>query len=122
MPSVQSNGSNGSKPIPFDTKHLDRLMDDAGLDLLVVTSKHNVQYLLGGYRFIFFDYMDAIGTNRYLPVFVYPKGRPEKAAYIGHRLEGFEKEIGRFWPAHVETKSNSGPTAIQLAVDHIKTL
>ena len=31
--------------------------------------------------------MDATGVTRYLPVLVYPKGKPEKAAYIGHRLE-----------------------------------
>ena len=37
--------------IPFDTRHLDGLMDRAGIDVLLVTSKHNVQYLLGGYRF-----------------------------------------------------------------------
>ena len=32
---------------PFDTGLLDGLMDDAGLDVVVLTSKHNVQYLLG---------------------------------------------------------------------------
>ena len=51
------------KPIPFDTKHLDKLMDDAGIDVLVATSKHNVQYMLGGYRFFFFDTMEAAGTQ-----------------------------------------------------------
>ena len=35
-----------------------------------MTSKHNVQYLLGGYRFIFFAAMDAIGHSRYLPIVV----------------------------------------------------
>ena len=58
------------KPIPFDTKHLDKLMDDAGIDVLVATSKHNVQYMLGGYRFFFFDTMEAAGTTRYLPAIV----------------------------------------------------
>ena len=28
--------------IPFDTDRLDRLMDEAGIDVLLVTSKHNV--------------------------------------------------------------------------------
>ena len=78
------------KPAPFDTAHLDTLLDDHGIDVLVATSKHNIQYLLGGYRFFFFDYMDAIGTSRYLPILVYQKGRPEETAYIGTRLEGFE--------------------------------
>jgi Xaa-Pro aminopeptidase len=38
---------------PFDTARLDRLMDEAGMDILVATSKHNVQYLLGGHRRVF---------------------------------------------------------------------
>src|SRR5271165_1855893 len=70
---------------PFDTARLDRLMDDAGIDILLATSKHNVQYLLGGHRAFFFESMDAIGISRYLPVFVYPKDAPQKAGYFGHR-------------------------------------
>ena len=66
--------------IPFDHDRLDRLMDEAGIDVVLATSKHNVQYLLGGHRADFFDYMDATGITRYLPVLVYPKGAPEKAA------------------------------------------
>jgi Xaa-Pro aminopeptidase len=58
-------------PIPFDTGKLDKLLDDAGIDVLVATSKHNVQYLLGGYRFFFFDTMDAVAVSRYLPALVY---------------------------------------------------
>ena len=78
--------------VPFDAARLDRIMDEAGLDVLLATSKHNVQYLLGGHRTFFFDYMDATGLSRYLPVFVYVKGAPDKAGYFGHRSEGFQKE------------------------------
>src|SRR4051794_35309951 len=49
----------GALTLPFDADELDRLMDAHGLDALLVTSKHNVQYLLGGHRFFWFDYMDA---------------------------------------------------------------
>ncbi len=73
-------------------------MEEAGIDALVVTSKHNVQYLLGGYRFFFFDHFDAIGVSRYLPILVYVKGRPERAAYIGHRgplPDGHFRRAGR---------------------------
>ena len=69
----------GPPPIPFDAGRLDALMEEAGIDALVVTSKHNIQYLLGGYRFFFFDHFDAIGVSRYLPVLVYVKGHPERA-------------------------------------------
>ena len=87
----------GGLAIPFDHARLDRLMDEAGIDLVIATSKHNVQYLLGGHRANFFDYMDATGVTRYLPVFVYPKGAPEKAAYFGHRLEKFQREVRPMW-------------------------
>ena len=42
------------------------------------TSKHNVQYLLGGHRAFFFDYMDAMGLSRYLPVIGLSQGRAGK--------------------------------------------
>jgi Xaa-Pro aminopeptidase len=81
-----------------------------------------VQYLLGGYRFFFFDYMDAIGVSRYLPVLVYQKGRPENTAYIGYRLESYEKQLGRFWPRTVETTAGDSASAIRKAIEHIKGL
>jgi Xaa-Pro aminopeptidase len=115
-------GSNSTKPIPFDTARLDALLDDAGIDVLVATSKHNVQYLLGGYRFFFFDYMDAIGMSRYLPIFVYHKGKPEHSAYIGTRLEQWERELDKFWPSTVDTSTWVSTDAMRLAVAHIRSL
>src|SRR6266508_274172 len=92
--------------IPFDADRLDRLMDESGIDILVATSKHNVQYLLGGHRAFFFESMDAMGLSRYLPVLVYPKGAPQKAAYFGHRLEGFQRQVKPFWTTEAETSSS----------------
>ncbi len=106
--------------IPFDADRLDRLMDQSGIDILVATSKHNVQYLLGGHRAFFFDYMDAMGLSRYLPVLIYPKGAREKAAYFGHRLEGFQKENEPFWVAEAQTNSSGSIDVMQKAVDHIR--
>src|SRR6202158_2885133 len=92
--------------IPFDTDRLDLLMEEAGIDVLVATSKHNVQYLTGGHRAFFFEYMDAMGLSRYLPVFVYPKGKPDKAAFFGHRLEGFQTQNDPLWVAETQTNSS----------------
>jgi Xaa-Pro aminopeptidase len=105
---------------PFDTERLDRWMDEAGFDVLVATSKHNVQYLLGGHRAFFFDYMDAMGLSRYLPVFVYPKGAPGKAAYFGHRLENFQRQNHPFWTSVQECSSSGSVDAMQKAVDYIR--
>jgi Xaa-Pro aminopeptidase len=108
--------------LPFDHARLDRMLEDAGIDVLIATSKHNVQYLLGGYRFFFFDYMDAIGTSRYLPIVLYRPGRPEHAAYIGHGLEKFERELGKFWPPAVTTASSGSTGAMRLALDHLRRI
>ncbi len=109
-----------AQAIPFDSARLDRLMDEAGLDVLLATSKHNVQYLLGGHRSIFFDYMDAIGISRYLPIVVYPKGKPEKAAYFGHRLETFQKEVKPFWTGEAQTNSSGALDTMKKATDYLR--
>jgi Xaa-Pro aminopeptidase len=106
---------------PFDHARLDRLMDEAGMDVLLATSKHNVQYLLGGHRAIFFDYMDAMGLSRYLPIVVYPKGKPDKAAFFGHRLEGFQKEVKPFWTPEAQTNSSGALDVMQKATDYLKS-
>ncbi|RZN08100.1 aminopeptidase P family protein [Bradyrhizobium genosp. SA-3] len=109
-----------SRVIPFDAAKLDRLMEDAGLDVLVATSKHNVQYLLGAERAIFFDYMDALGVSRYLPVLVYPKGAPEKAIYVGHRMETHQRAVAPPWVPQLRTESNGSVDAITRAAGLIR--
>jgi Xaa-Pro aminopeptidase len=107
---------------PFDTNHLDRLMAEADLDVLLVTSKHVVQYLTGGHRAGFFDTMDAIALSRYLPVLVYPRSAPHRAAYIGHRLETHQRQATPFWPATARTNSSGSTDAIEHAAAHIREL
>jgi Xaa-Pro aminopeptidase len=108
--------------VPFDRARLDRLMEEDGLDILLATSKHNVQYLLGGHRAHFFDYMDATGHTRYLPVLIYPKGSPEKAAYVGHRLEKWQIGLDPIWVPETNISSNGSIDAMQKAVEAIKKL
>src|SRR3954447_15192567 len=109
-----------SSTIPFDAARLDKLMDEAGMDVLIATSKHNVQYLLGGHRAFFFDYMDAMGLSRYLPVMVYAKGAPDKAAYFGHRLESFQQQNNPFWTPVQQTNSSGSVDTMEKAIDHIR--
>ena len=106
--------------VPFDAARLDRLMDEAGIDVLIATSKHNVQYLLGGHRAFFFDYMDAMGVSRYLPAVIYAKGAPDKAAFFGHRLENFQRELAPFWMPTQQANSSGSLDTMQKVVDHIK--
>ena len=110
------------KPIPFDVDRLDQLLDEAGIDVLVATSKHNVQYLLGDYKFFFFEAMDAIGVSRYLPAVVYQKGKPESAAYVGNSMEAYEKELGKFWPQSLYLSTWTAHDTMQRVVEHIAKL
>jgi Xaa-Pro aminopeptidase len=106
--------------IPFDADRLDRLMDEAGIDLLCASSKHNVQYLLGGHRAFFFESMDAMGLSRYLPVLLYPKGASHKAGFFGHRMEGYQKEVEPFWVSESQTNSSATLDTMQKAIDYIR--
>ena len=104
---------------PFDWKKLDGLMEEYDLDVLIVSSKHNIQYLLGGYRFFFFDAFDAIGVSRYLPLFVYFRGRPDLATYVGNRMEAYEKALDKFWMPRVINNSWGTQDAIKNAIEAI---
>lgn len=111
-----------SKPIPFDGARLDAIMDAAGLDAIVATSKHNIRYLLGGYSFFFFDTMVAIGLTRYLPALVYVKGRPDQALYVGCDIEKHEEQNGRFWPANLSLGNVGTIDAMERVAAHLKSL
>lgn len=108
--------------VPFDHAKADRLMDDAGLDLLLATSKHNVQYLLGGYRFIFFSAMDAIGHSRYLPFLIYAKGRLDHAGYVANRMEGGEHANHPFWTPNFFPAAWGSFDAAKVAADHLRKI
>ncbi len=81
---------------PFDAAKLDDLMERAGIDLLVATSRHNVRYLLGTYS-DFFRHFDAIGVDRYLPAVGYVRGRPQDAFLIAHGIDRHLFELEQPW-------------------------
>jgi len=112
-------GNVAASAVPFDHAKLDRLMDEAGIDVLLATSKHNVQYLLGGYRYIFFHAMEAIGHSRYLPVVIYRKGGPDHAAYVGNRMEGHEQQVNPFWTPAVYANCWGTVDAAKQAAAHL---
>jgi Xaa-Pro aminopeptidase len=99
---------------PFDAPLLDRLMDESGMQLVIATSKPNVQYLLGGYRFFFFEQMDAIGLSRYLPAVGYQANMPETAFFVGNPMERWQQEIEPLWVPTVKNESRSSIETAEL--------
>lgn len=104
----------------FDTAKLDTLMGQSDLDVIVATSKHNVQFLTDGHRFFFFDYMDAIGVSRYLPVVVYVRDDLSSAAYIANVMESWQLDVAPVWIPDVSTSTWGVQDAIHAAIAHIR--
>jgi Xaa-Pro dipeptidase len=109
----------GAAAVPFDTARLDKCLADAGIDTLLAVSKHNAQYLMGGYKFIFFAAMDAIGHSRYLPFVIYEAGRPDHACYVGNKMEGGEHAVQPFWTPALHTATWGSLDAAALAAAHV---
>ena len=105
---------------PFDAKKLDRLLDETGIDLVLAVTKHNVQYLLGGYRYFFFEHADAIGTGRYLPVVGYFRGRPELAFYVGAGNEAWCLDVFPIWTLNTLTRSWTSVDSAMAAAELIR--
>jgi Xaa-Pro aminopeptidase len=90
---------------PFDAERLDGLMDAAGVDVVLACSPHNVQYLLGGYRFFMFAHGTVMGVSRYLPVLGYARGAPERTFFVGNPLERGQQENEPLWVPDVAIAS-----------------
>jgi Xaa-Pro aminopeptidase len=111
----------GSSAIPFDTDKLDAILERAGIDALIVSSRHNLQYMLGGYRFFFFEHFDAIGVGRYVPLLVYQPGHADRTRYVGNGMERYEKELGTIWAPELVT-TWYGPNTMRAAVEHLRRI
>jgi Xaa-Pro aminopeptidase len=107
---------------PFDANRLDALLEEAGLDAILVTSKHNIQYLLGGYRYFFYSNMDAHGLSRYLPFLVYVKGRSLETTYIASPMEAYEHGLGKFWLSDISFGNMTSRQAAASAVTALQRL
>jgi Xaa-Pro aminopeptidase len=105
--------------LDFDSKRLDDLLDEAGIDAVIASSKHNVQYLLGGYHFFFFGGHDALGISRYLPLLIYFKGQPERTTYIGNVMESWEQANGTIHVPEIDASAHGTEDAMQRAVRHL---
>lgn len=109
-----------SMMLPFDVPKFDRLLDEAGVDLLLAVTKHNVQYLLGGYRHFFFAHADAIATGRYLPIVGYFPGKPELAFYVGAGDEAWGLEVFPVWTPNTVTRSWASIDSALAAAEFIR--
>lgn len=82
---------------PFDARKLEGLMEEARLDLLLASSRHNIKYLTGGRYHHFFGRSTRQGNSQYLAVVGLPRGRFGDAFYVGRREERRELAEMPLW-------------------------
>jgi len=105
---------------PFDSELLDSLMEASDVDWVVATSEHNVQYLLGGYRYFFYEHFNAIGLSRYLALVGYPRGHPERAFYVAAANEAWQLEVQPVWVERIERAPVTSTAAAEVAAALLK--
>jgi Xaa-Pro aminopeptidase len=82
---------------PFDSTKLAHLMDEAGIDLLLASTRHNVRYLTGGYVYHFHERGQRMGSSQYLAFVGVPRGRVTDAFYIGASGEQMGLAVLPLW-------------------------
>ena len=68
--------------VPFDAKKLNRLMEQAGLNVILACTRHNVRYLTGGYYYHFHAAATRMAQTQYLPFVGVPRRRVEDAFFV----------------------------------------
>lgn len=86
--------------VPFDSAKLQHLMDEAGIDLLLASSRHNVRYLTGGYVYHFHERGQRMGSTQYLAVVGVPRGGADGAFYVGAPGEKMGLDVLPLWIGH----------------------
>jgi Xaa-Pro aminopeptidase len=107
----------GERPsaVPFDRDRLESAMREAGIDVIVASSRHSVRYLLGGYRHHYYANDEALGLSRYQPLVGYVAGSPEEAFFIGSWMDSDPQRLSPIWtPERRNTSTDGGVTATLL--------
>jgi Xaa-Pro aminopeptidase len=110
-----AGGEPRSTATPFDVGRLDALMEQAGLDALLVSSPHSLAHLLDGYRFFLYGKLDSVGISRYAPLLGYVRGRPDLAFYVAWGDEGWGLAAHEIWVPVRETVAWTSAEAAQHA-------
>ncbi|HEX4211909.1 MAG TPA: Xaa-Pro peptidase family protein [Candidatus Dormibacteraeota bacterium] len=108
--------------LPFDSDRLDQLMSEAGVDVVLATSKHNTRYMLGGYRYHFYSEMEPAGRSRYITAVGYVGGRRGDSFFVAWPGEAGQAEREGIWVPNVRAEAGSSVEVAAIAADAIEKL
>src|SRR3984885_1011373 len=66
--------------------------------------------------------MDGRGLSRFLPVFVYAKGEPQKAGFFGHRMERFQHENKPLWVSELHVRNSGSVDTMEKAAAYARKI
>ncbi|MCA4132533.1 Xaa-Pro peptidase family protein [Arthrobacter sp. M4] len=107
--------------VPFNARLLDELLEQHDMVAVIATSKHNVQHLLGGYRYFFFAISEATGISRYLPALGIPRGDLDSSFYVGAGNENWgTEEYSTFWVPDVQNVSWTSAQTAEVVAESLR--
>ncbi len=106
----------------FNTDLLSELMKREGLDLILVSSRHNVRYLTGGYFYPLFVWDTHTRETQYLPYIVIPGAGLSNAFFVGRPGEKEVSAESDIWLEDcVESPKLNSISASETAASEIKS-
>ena len=107
--------------VPFDGAKLNNLLEQAGIDAVLATSRHNVRYLTGGY----YDHFHALaprgGSGQYEALVGIPRGRLDAAFYVGGGSERRQLSSMPIWIDAVDLAGGSTTRSAQAAATLLRS-
>ncbi|MCA1667952.1 MAG: M24 family metallopeptidase [Thermomicrobia bacterium] len=107
---------------PFDSAKLADLMDEAEMDLLLASTRHNVRYLTGGYVYHFHERGQRMGSTQYLAFVGVPRGRVMDACYIGAPGERLGLDVLPLWIGERNLEAGDASSSAVAAATAAKSL
>ncbi|HEX5417372.1 MAG TPA: Xaa-Pro peptidase family protein [Chloroflexota bacterium] len=107
--------------IPFNADKLTSLLQAAGLDAVVATSRHNVRYL-AGYVDHFHERAPRGGTGQYIPAVGIARGRYDAAFYVGGVSEKRQLTELPIWIPEINVSGGPSTKTAEVAAGLLKGL
>jgi len=106
--------------VPFDGEKLSQLMEQAGLDAIVATSRHNIRYLSGGYVDHFHARVTRAGSGQYVAAVGIPRGRYDRAFYVGTVGEKLQLAAMPIWIPSIDVSGGTTGRTAMVAAAQLK--
>jgi Xaa-Pro aminopeptidase len=106
--------------VPFDGTKLTGLMADAGLDLVLASTRHNIRYLTGGYVYHFNERCQRAGSSQYLAFVGVPR-QVEDAFYVGAGMEQGGLGVLPMWVERRELRGGNVAASATAAAETART-